>query len=147
MPQIIHLVGIKASAEQVYQALTTDAGLMTWWTNDVTGAGAIGSTIKFRFNGAGPDFTVSQLIEDKLVGWKHSGDVPQTWIGTSILFEIDETIEQTMVKFTHSNWLESTNFTAHCSTKWAVFLLSLKDALESNKGKPFPHDVQIDHSK
>lgn len=146
MTEINHLVGIKATPEQVYQALTTDSGLMTWWTNDVNGAGAIGSTIKFRFNGSGPDFTVTQLVENKLVCWKHSGDVPQAWIGTTIRFEIDESSEQTLVKFSHSNWQETTSFNAHCSTKWAVFLLSLKDALEKNKGRPFPDDIQIDHS-
>jgi hypothetical protein len=31
----------------------------------------------------------------------------------------------------------------HCSTKWAVFLLSLKALLETGAGSPFPHDTQI----
>lgn len=146
MSDINHLVGIKATAKQIYQALTTDEGLMQWWTNDVSGAGPIGSIIKFRFNGSGPNFTVNQLVENKRVGWKHSGEMPQAWVGTNILFEIDETADQTMVKFTHSNWNEATSFHAHCNTKWAVFLLSLKDALEKNEGRPFPNDVQIDHS-
>jgi uncharacterized protein YndB with AHSA1/START domain len=146
MSEINHLVGIKATSEQVYSALTTDAGLMMWWTNDVNGAGSIGSTIEFRFNGLGPDFKVIQLVENKLVGWQHTGNVPQAWAGTIIKFEIDEAPEQTFVKFTQSNWLENSSFKAHCSTKWAVFLLSLKDALETNTGKPFPDDIQIDHA-
>ena len=36
---------------------------------------------------------------------------------------------------------------AHCSCKWAVFLLSLKDALETGKGRPFPDDIHIDHDE
>jgi hypothetical protein len=35
---------------------------------------------------------------------------------------------------------------AHCSTKWAVFLLSLKDYLETEIDKPFPHDIHINHT-
>ena len=31
----------------------------------------------------------------------------------------------------------------HCSTKWAVFLMSLKSLLESGIGNPEPRDVQI----
>ena len=32
---------------------------------------------------------------------------------------------------------------AHCSTKWATFLLSLRDLVETGKGKPAPADLKI----
>lgn len=51
MAEIIHRVGIAVSADKVYEALTTDKGLSTWWTKDTTGAGGVGSVINFRFNG------------------------------------------------------------------------------------------------
>lgn len=146
MTDIIHQVGIRASPEKIYEALTTDDGLTKWWTNDISGAGKVGSIIKFRFNGGGPDFTVTKLIPNKIVCWQHSGSIPETWIGTEISFELEAAENQTFVKFTHSDWKEATDFMAHCSTKWAVFLLSLKDALEIDKGRPFPNDIQIDHS-
>lgn len=146
MTDINHQVGIKASPEKIYEALTTNDGLIKWWTNDISGAGKVGSTIKFRFNGGGPDFTVTKLIQNKIVCWQHSGSMPEAWIDTEISFELEAEENQTFVRFTHSNWKETTNFMAHCSTKWAVFLLSLKNALETGKGNPFPNDVQIDHS-
>ena len=59
MFEISHRVGIDASPEEIYKALTTDDGLVQWWTNDITGAGDVGSIIKFRFNGGGPDFAVT----------------------------------------------------------------------------------------
>jgi hypothetical protein len=31
----------------------------------------------------------------------------------------------------------------HCSTKWATFLLSLRDLIEKAEGRPLPHDVKI----
>jgi hypothetical protein len=31
----------------------------------------------------------------------------------------------------------------HCSTKWATFLLSLKDLVERSEGRPEPRDTKI----
>ncbi|MEH6652229.1 MAG: SRPBCC domain-containing protein [Motiliproteus sp.] len=146
MADINHQVGIEASPEKIYELLTTNSGLSQWWTNDVSGAGDVGSVIEFRFNGGGPDFTVTQLVPNKVVGWKHTGAMPEAWMGTEILFQLRQESDQTFVRFTHANWKEPTDFMAHCSTKWAVFLLSLKDALETGKGKPFPDDIQIDNA-
>lgn len=146
MAEIHHRVGIKASAESIYQALTTNEGLASWWTNDVSGAGEVGSVIKFRFNGGGPDFEVIKLVENETVHWKHSGSMPEEWLGSEVSFKIQTQDDQTIVRFTHYNWKEATDFMAHCSTKWAVFLLSLKEVLETGQGKAFPNDISIDHS-
>ncbi|MCU7846788.1 MAG: SRPBCC domain-containing protein [Candidatus Thiodiazotropha sp. (ex Lucinoma kastoroae)] len=145
MHQIIHRVGIAVPCSEVYNALTTDKGLSQWWTTDTAGAGDVGSIIKFRFGGGGPDFAVAELHTDNLVRWKHSGKEPTPWMGTEISFQLQDGGAQTIVLFKHSNWQEPTDFMGHCSTKWAVFLLSLKDALETGKGRPFPDDIHIDH--
>lgn len=34
----------------------------------------------------------------------------------------------------------------HCSTKWAMFLMSLKSLVETGKGAPYPEDVQISNT-
>jgi hypothetical protein len=107
----------------------------------------VGSIIRFRFNGGGPDFEVMELKPDQLVRWKHSGDMPPDWKGTEITFELSEQGEQTYVLFKHSNWQEPSDFMGHCSTKWGVFLLSLKEALETGQGRPFPEDIHIDHDE
>jgi hypothetical protein len=41
-------------------------------------------------------------------------------------------------------WREEVEFMAYCSTKWATFLLSLRDLVETGTGKPAPHDLKID---
>jgi uncharacterized protein YndB with AHSA1/START domain len=146
MHAITHRIGIKAPPEKIYELLTTNKGLCQWWTNDVTGAGDVGSIIQFRFNGGGPDFLVAELNLNTEVRWQHSGSMPEAWMGTEIVFHLTQEGDQTFVRFTHLNWTESTDFMAHCSTKWAVFLLSLKDAAETGTGRPFPNDIQIDHA-
>ena len=147
MPEIIHRVGIACPPNEIFKALTTDHGLSQWWTNDTTGAGDIGSIIKFRFDGAGPDFEVIELQADALVRWEHSGKMPAAWMGTEISFRLTSENDQTYVLFSHSKWKEASEFMAHCSTKWAVFLLSLKDYIETGKGTPFPDDIHIDHDE
>jgi uncharacterized protein YndB with AHSA1/START domain len=147
MAEINHRIGIAAAASEVYKALTTNEGLSAWWTTDTTGAGDVGSIIRFRFNGGGPDFEVAELQPDKRVHWRHSGDMPGDWMGTEVSFELSNDDNQTFVRFKHSHWKEASDFMAHCSTKWAVFLLSLKEAMETGHGRPFPNDIHIDHSE
>ena len=107
----------------------------------------MGSVIHFhfRFNGMGPDFEVLELQTDSLVRWGHAGDMPEAWMGTEVSFQLSHTENQTYVLFLHSWWKERSEFMDYCSTKWPVFLLSLKDAIETGKGRTFPDDTHIDH--
>lgn len=68
---------------------------------------------------------------------------PEEWIGTEITFQLVWKENQTFVLFKHANWKEPVEFMHHCSTKWAVFLLSLKDWLERSEGRPHPYDIKI----
>lgn len=147
MANIVHRIGVSATAADVYHFLTTDAGLSRWWTNDTSGAGNVGSIIQFRFNGMGPDFEIIELQVNSLVRWKHSSDMPEPWMGTEISFQLKQEKNQTYIFFSHSNWQQQTEFMGHCSTKWGTFLLSLKDAIETGKGRPFPDDIHIDHDE
>ena len=51
----------------------------------------------------------------------------------------------TILNFGHRNWKEPVEFMGRCSMKWAVFLMSLRDLVETGKGKPAPDDVKIDN--
>ena len=144
MAEIRHRVGIKGSAADVYQLLTTDSGLSRWWTTDTRGAGGVGSIIEFRFDGDGPDFEVIELVPEQRVRWRHHGSMPEAWMGTEILFELEPGDDQVFVNFSHYNWARADEFLAHCSTKWAIFMMSLKSCIETGRGHPFPDDVHID---
>jgi uncharacterized protein YndB with AHSA1/START domain len=144
MAEIRHRIGIRGSAAEIYALLTTDSGLSRWWTTDTNGAGAVGSIIEFRFGDGGPDFTVIELVPNRLVRWRHSGDIPEDWKGSEVSFELHEEKKQTMVNFRHYNWARSDEFLAHCSTKWGVFMMSIKSCIETGKGQPWPDDVHID---
>ncbi len=150
MVDIIHRVGIKAPVARVYDALSTIEGLAGWWTKETTGTSKVGGTIGFHFrrpNGdimGVMDMEVLALDSNKKVHWRCKSG-PEEWIGTDVTFDITQDGDYTIVFFGHKNWREAVEFTAHCSMKWATFLLSLKDLVETGKGKPAPDDIKIDN--
>jgi hypothetical protein len=150
MTDILHRVGIKASPDEVYKALATRTGLAAWWTNDTQGESKVGGALKFRFSGpkgveiGGFDMQVQQLDPARRVLWQVV-DGPEEWIGTRISFDLKQEGDYSIVLFKHQDWKEPVEFMHHCSTKWALFLMSLKSLLETGAGAPSPHDVKIDN--
>lgn len=144
---IRHEVGIKASPQAVYQALTDTKKLAGWWTADTRGHGSeVGGVLEFRFGEYCKRFKVIELQSGKLVRWKSTGgENDDEWDGTEISFSLSTDEKQCYVLFSHSGWRSDSGFLPHCSTKWAVFMLSLKDLLEKGMGQPFPNDIQINH--
>ncbi len=138
MPDILHRVGIKVSPKEVYKALSTIDGLSHWWISTTKGNPKENGTIDFGFS----KMKVVVLKPDQLVKWE-CVEGPKEWLGTTITFKLTPKGEQTFVLFTHAKWKEPIEFMHHCSTKWAVFLLSLKNWLERNEGRPAPYDVKI----
>jgi hypothetical protein len=154
MPDILHRVGVDAPAQRVYQALTTIDGLRAWWVEETSGEPRVGATINFGFC----DMQVIESVPDRLVHWRCVRG-PQEWLSTEVTFELTQSDGslaagardvrygktkdgQTFVVFKHSGWKEPVEFMHHCSTKWATFLLSLRDLLEGSGGHPYPHDVK-----
>jgi hypothetical protein len=144
MPDILHKVGIRSSSlGDVYKALTTVEGLSAWWTVNTEGDSHAGGVIRFRFGAGGFDMKVLALQPDAHVLWQVV-DGPEEWIGTKIGFDLDQRGDWTIILFKHQGWKEPVEFMHHCSTKWAVFLLSLKSLLETGKGAPWPNEIKLD---
>jgi len=146
MTDILHRIGITASPKDVYAALTTLDGLAGWWTEDTKGDSNVGGVIQFRFasvpGGGGFDMLVLDIQPGELVRWEVV-DGPEEWIGTHVSFELSQEDDFTILLFKHEGWKEPVPFMYHCSTKWAIFLMSLKHLLESGQGEPAPNDVMI----
>jgi uncharacterized protein YndB with AHSA1/START domain len=147
MVDILHRVGIKAPLDEVYKALATRAGLAGWWTTSTQEESKVGGLLKFRFSSDGReiggfDMEVLELQVGRRVLWQVL-DGPAEWIGTRISFEIRQEGDYSIVLFKHQGWQEAVEFMHHCSTKWAIFLMSLKSLAETGKGQPSPGDVRI----
>ena len=143
MVDILHRIGIeKSSTDGVYRALTTLEGLSGWWARDTTGQTEVGGVIAFRFVPGGFDMKVVELVPGKRVLWEVV-EGPAEWIGTHVSWELRQEGDYAIVLFEHRGWAEPVEFMYHCSTKWASFLFSLKQLLETGQGAPDPDDVAI----
>jgi len=160
MAKIHQAVLIGASAEKVYDAITTPQGLSGWWTPGAEAKPVVNSVARFPF---GPDyFKEMQIVELKpleFVKWKCIQGTGE-WIGTTLSFqlrpgnkkallkshpELNGQIEQqqnengTLLEFHHDDWKEYTLMFAECSYTWGQFLKSLKLYCETGKGLPWPY--------
>lgn len=149
MVDILHRVGIKAPQGKVYDALTRLDGLAGWWTRDTQGDPRAGGTLHFRFSAGGVEIgafemKVLELEPRRQVLWQVQGG-PEDWIGTRLRFELKQEGEHCIVLFKHQGWKEASESMHHCSTKWAIFLMSLKALVETGQGRPSPDDMKIDN--
>jgi uncharacterized protein YndB with AHSA1/START domain len=149
MVDILHRVGAEASLDEVYAAVATPEGVAGWWTTDTTGKSEVGGELAVRFHDArsgelvgGFELEIQELDPSGRVSWLVTSG-PDEWIGTRISFELKEEDGFTIVLFRHEGWKEPVEFMHHCSTKWATFLMSLKQLVEIGTGEPAPHDVKI----
>ncbi|MDX2185396.1 MAG: SRPBCC domain-containing protein [Opitutaceae bacterium] len=148
MIDITHRIGIRASIARVQSAVASVKGVAGWWTTDTSGEYALGQNLTMRFaNPEGQElgrmvFKVTRM-EARKVEWQCL-EGPAEWVGTFVTFDLSESNGQTILLFGHRGWKELVEFTAHCSMKWATFLLSLREFAETGTGRPSPHDLKID---
>ncbi|HJV47816.1 MAG TPA: SRPBCC domain-containing protein [Geothrix sp.] len=138
MADILHRVGVDAPVARVFDALTSLEGLRAWWIGDAAGDSAPGRILDFGF-------CRMRVLEADPAGLVHWSCIagPEEWVGTDVSFRLTWKEGQTFILFTHANWKEPVEFMHHCSTKWATFLLSLRDWLEKGEGRPTPRDLKI----
>jgi len=150
MADIIHRVGIKAPLSKVYEAVSTVEGVAGWWTKQTTGGSQVGDEMDVRFlrpSGeeiGGMTMEVTALEPNKRVQWRFKTG-PEEWIGTDATFDLYQDGDYTILLFGHRGWREPVEFMSHCSMKWATFMLSLRELVETGRGKPSPNDFKIDN--
>ena len=150
MPDIVHRIGIRAPLAKVRAAVSSAEGIAGWWTRETTGTSKGGGSMAVRFRA--PDgteldrmaFDVTKVHSGEEVRWRFTAG-PEEWVGTEVTFELARDGDMTLLVFGHRNWREQVEFMAHCSMKWAVFLLSLRRLAETGTGQPSPDDQKIDN--
>lgn len=145
MPDIRHRVCISAPLARVYDAVATEGGISDWWTRDgVRGEAREGAKLSFFFGQPEPAavMEVTRLDSNGHVNWSCVEGADE-WVGTQLTFDLTQKDDETVVLFSHANWRDPSEFMAHCSARWAYFLLSLKSLVEKGQGTPFPDDLKF----
>jgi uncharacterized protein YndB with AHSA1/START domain len=145
MHAIVHELTIAAPPEAVYDAITTAAGLASWWTTDVQAEPTVDSEATFGFEGHTVVFTmrIDLLESPELVHWTCTAG-PDEWVGTQIAFRVEgvDTNDDgqpdggTLVRFWHGDWEYDDGLLPASSFRWAMYLDSLRRALETGTGAP-----------
>ncbi|MDQ2834131.1 MAG: SRPBCC domain-containing protein [Acidobacteriota bacterium] len=142
MPDILHLLKIKAAPEQLYQALTTPAGIHRWWTRDADLDTRLRGHGEFRFPAYGPPYATNVTIDDLLpphrVAWTVTSSFRPEWNGTTITFDLRAEADLTVLFFAHRGFPKPDENYALCNTGWAYYLVSLQQYLQTGRGAPSP---------
>jgi uncharacterized protein YndB with AHSA1/START domain len=160
MPNLRHAVLIAASADKIYDAITSSEGLSAWWTPNSTAKAELDSVVRLPF---GPKYLnemrITELIPGKRLKW-HCLKGEDEWVGTNLSFDlqsgdqdkplssyhelegqcqqIGDVSEVTLLVFQHEDWRAETLMSAECNYTWGQFLHSLKLFCETGKGQPWP---------
>ncbi|HEU4786758.1 MAG TPA: SRPBCC domain-containing protein [Gemmatimonadaceae bacterium] len=141
MPDIFSDLPIHASIERVFDAVSTPAGLDTWWTKTCTGAPVEGGEFSLGF-GPGYDWRArvtqrrpSTDFELQLI------DADPDWMGTRVRFQLEASGESTQLRFSHIGWPtanEHWRISCYC---WPIYLRLLRRSLEY--GEVVPYDERL----
>jgi len=142
--EIWHEIHINAAPKEVYHAVTDVKKLSHWWTTDIRGKSAVGEKLEFWFYGQlSAEMVVTALKADELVQWRVAERSIPDWVNTEIEFKIFREGDQTILHLRHSKWREDAKMFPECSMHWAIYLLSLKEFVETGRGRPHPYDMPV----
>jgi uncharacterized protein YndB with AHSA1/START domain len=136
---------IRASVDDVFDALTTLHALGAWWT-PVEGSGLAGGELTFTF---GPGSTAVMRVDaaERGVGvvWTNIACMMDDWVGTSIHFDLKATPSGgTELKFRHAGLTPKLECYNDCKSGWDHFIpTSLRDYVESGTGHPNGSDADL----
>ena len=141
MATVHHRVGIAATPEQAFACLTEPDKLTGWWASSAE----ISGNLRLGFTGLTTlEFEVVENRAPSRLLLRCLGK-PATWAGASLEFRIEPTEDQTYVYLTHAKEAASDADFLYFNTKWPLFMVSLKDYIETGVGRPYPNDQRIDH--
>lgn len=137
MADILHLVGIESTPENIYAALTESKGLQGWWSQHSEATPEVGTSVSVSFYDGmmAFKFKVTELEPGSKVVWAFENGPPD-WADTTVTWTISEGEGQTMLNFAHSSFASTEGGFAGYNFNWGWFLASLKAYAEKGKGMP-----------
>jgi len=137
MADISHDFPINASLNRVFEAVSTPAGLDTWWTKHSTGEPVEGNEYKLWF---GPEYdwraVVCRCVPDTEFELELTS-AQRDWQGTRVGFLLEERDGVTQVRFHHSGWPEANDHYRGSCYCWAMYLRLLRRYVETGETVPY----------
>ncbi len=143
MARVRHRVGIVGAISNIYRSVFEPEGLCGWWATTADGMPKIGQVLDLHFTDVVTlSFRIEALDENALV-CLHCVSGPEPWRNCVLQFSLKRDTNQVWVELVHENEAASEEDFLYFNTKWPCYLLSLRDLIETGKGRPYPNDVKI----
>ena len=130
MHAILHDFPIACSPQQLFHAITTPAGLDTWWTATSHGEPTVGNRYELGF---GPEYAwraeVTACERDVLFELRMTHAMPD-WMDTRVAFRLQPIDGGTRLEFAHTGWREQSAHYRTTSFCWAMYLRVMRRNLE-----------------
>ncbi|RAI95073.1 SRPBCC family protein [Algoriphagus yeomjeoni] len=134
---IFHTLTIKASVDKVFDAVSDPKHLVNWWPQRCTGSPKLGSIYNFYFSEEYDWFGKVVSVNPKKSIHIKMTESDQDWNPTTFGFDLEESGEKVVVKFSHTNWPACNEHFKIASYCWAILLQGLKNYLEKGIIVPF----------
>ena len=126
---IYHDVPLDVAAGKIFEAITTEDGLNSWWTDRCKADCRIGGTYNFYF---APDYSwyaeVVELTDAQHIAWIFTR-ADNDWTGTKLSFSSIKSNNRFLLRMEHTGWKNRNNHFRHTSYCWAQYLRKLKENL------------------
>ena len=143
MPDIKHSLIIKASTKEVFDAISTPAGMDEWWTKKSAGIPTLGEVYQLYF---GPDFDWRATVVKCLPNVDFELKIDEAyefWTGTNVGFHLEEKEDITQLDFHHTGWVVEVDNFRESSYCWAMYLRILKRYLEFGETVPYENRLDV----
>ncbi len=142
MVDIHHRFTVKTSPEEIFQAVSTPAGLDTWWTLTSSGEPAQGAEYELGF-GPGYDWraVVSRYVPGSEIEFEMTS-AQEDWQATRVGFLLEGKEGVTEVRFHHLGWPRANAHYESSCYCWAMYLRLLKRYVEH--GEVVPYEGRLD---
>ena len=134
---MFHSIKITTTKKKLFEAISTPAGLNSWWTAAASGEPAVGAIFQLHFE---PDYdwaaVVTQYEENSHIEFT-IGQSDADWEGTAVSFRIYECDSEIQLDFQHKGWREENDHYRTTNQCWFHYLTLLKRYLETNEILPY----------
>ena len=141
MSQIEHDISTSATATRAYEAVSTKAGIESWWCKKVTLGSAVGDGVRLDFVKNGQPVTMEFRIDDLTPGervvWSCTANPNPAWIGTKIEWSVRASDRGATVRLVHSGFTMDGPPLDMTRDGWNHFAKSLGAVLDGGAGEPW----------
>ncbi len=137
MHELHHEIQISAPAQNVFEAITTQKGVRSWWTRDSVVQPGVGSIAEMGFNSRALllRMRVDELRPHKRIVWYCLGE-DEEWKDTRLIWDISEKDGMTILHLLHAYWRSPGSTFATANSTWGELIHRLKDYIEGRKPGP-----------